>query len=467
MKIHINRDCQIVLDAVILQPETKPDIHNLQQSVTEKYNIPVPRYTSYPPANYFRAFSEEDYMKAVSQSNNCTDRHVSFYLHLPFCHHLCHYCACNSYAMRSPEVVSQYLKALHQEIDLLLPLIVSDRQVSQIHYGGGSPTAIAPDAIRLLNQHLLSVLDTIERPEIAIECHPGYLSLTSWKQLLEAGFTRFSIGVQDFDTDVLRIVNRRPSQEALPDIFSVLRDGGARINLDFLYGLPGQTTDSFCRTIDYAISLHPDRLVTFSYAHVPWLKRQQLVLEKAGLPTNEEKARMFLKAEQRLIEAGYVRIGMDHFVLPDDELYQAMCNGQLHRNFQGYCTRRTTGQVYAFGATGISQLETAYAQNTKDIDTYIATVNRGHLPVSKGYSLTTEEQQIRQVIEQLMCNYHMELPDDQINNPRLKEMADDGLITLRGNMVAMTKEGQPFVRNVAAAIDPLMQNTQKLFSKPI
>ena len=444
----------------------------VQQSIVDKYNVPVPRYTSYPPANFFGDFSEEYYRAAVLASNTATDRHLSFYLHIPFCRHLCHYCACNSYAMQSATVVEAYVKALHQEIDLLLPLLNREREISQIHYGGGSPTTLQPAVIQSLNQHILDSFPKIEQPEIAIECHPGYLSLEDWKGLVRAGFSRFSIGIQDFNEEVLRTVNRRPSQERLEEIFSVLHDGGASINLDFLYGLPHQTADGFCQSIEKAIALMPDRLVLFSYAHVPWLKKQQLILEKAGLPSNEEKKRMFDEAAQLLLDAGYVRVGMDHFVRPDDELYTALQNGQLHRNFQGYCTRRTTGQVYALGVTGISQLETAYAQNTKDIPAYIETVGNGHLPIKKGYALTREEQQVREVIDSLMCNYQVTLTDEQraavnFDAVRLQEMQDDGIITVSGNTICMVHQSSPFVRNVAALLDPLMQHTSKSFSKPI
>ncbi|MBQ8989295.1 MAG: oxygen-independent coproporphyrinogen III oxidase [Prevotella sp.] len=444
----------------------------MQQTILEKYNVPVPRYTSYPPANYFRELSEEEYTSAVQQSNGARDRNLSFYLHIPFCRHLCHYCACNSYAMRSEAGVADYVRALHQEMDLLLPLLERDRQIAQIHYGGGSPTSLQPAVIKSLNQHILTIFPKIESPEVAIECHPGYLSLSDWNGLVEAGFSRFSIGVQDFDERVLKTVNRRPSQERMQDIFAVLRDGGAHINLDFLYGLPHQTAAGFCRSIEQAIELQPDRLVMFSYAHVPWLKKQQLILEKAGLPTAEEKERMFDEAARLLLSAGYVRVGMDHFVRPDDELYTALQDGRLHRNFQGYCTRRTTAQVYALGVTGISQLETAYAQNTKDIDEYVSTVGGGHLPVKKGYLLSQEEQLVREVIDSLMCNYAVTLTGEQravvnYDEVRLAEMQADGIITIDGNTVRMTHESSPFVRNVAALLDPLMQHTTKSFSKPI
>ena len=454
-----------------MQPKTKLDTI-LKPNILEKYNVPVPRYTSYPPANYFRDLSEEEYVGAVRRSNDAKDRNLSFYLHIPFCRSLCYYCACNSYAMRSEAAVADYVKALHEEIDLIAPLLQRDRQVAQIHYGGGSPTSLQSTVINSLNQHILNLFPTIERPEVAIECHPGYLSLSDWRGLVEAGFSRFSIGVQDFDEKVLMTVNRRPSMERMEDIFGVLRDGGVHINLDFLYGLPGQSAASFCRTIAQAIRLQPDRLVMFSYAHVPWLKKQQLILEKTGLPTAEEKGRMFDEAAKLLSAAGYVRVGMDHFVRPDDELYTALQDGLLHRNFQGYCTRRTTAQVYALGVTGITQLDAAYAQNTKDIDEYIRTVRGGHLPVRKGYLLSRAEQLARQVIDSLMCNYAVTLTDEQravLNDDeqRLAEMQADGIIIIDGNTIRMTHESSPFVRNVAALLDPLMQHTTKVFSKPV
>lgn len=444
----------------------------MQEDIIAKYNVPVPRYTSYPPANYFRDFSEEEYVSAVHLSNDAYDRHLSFYLHMPFCRHLCHYCACNSYAMRNKATVDAYIEAMHREIDLVLPLLDTDRRIAQIHYGGGSPTAMPPTVIQSLNRHLLSGFATIDRPEIAIECHPGYLSLADWQALLAAGFTRFSIGIQDFDEQVLKAVNRQPAREDMAEVFSILRDGGAQINLDFLYGLPGQTAESFRASVARAVELQPDRLVLFSYAHVPWLKRQQLILERAGLPASAEKERMFDEAAALLQSAGYVRVGMDHFVRPSDELYSARRNGQLHRNFQGYCTRRTTAQVYAFGVTGISQLDTAYAQNTKDIGEYVATVNDGRLPVCKGYALTREEQLVREVIDGLMCNNAVTLTAAQravvnYDAGRLREMQADGIITVEGNSIRMTVESSPFVRNVAALLDPLMQHTTKSFSKPI
>uniref|UniRef100_A0AB33JU94 Coproporphyrinogen-III oxidase n=1 Tax=Prevotella sp. GTC17262 TaxID=3236797 RepID=A0AB33JU94_9BACT len=457
-------------------------IQNISQDIIDKYNVPVPRYTSYPPANYFEDFTEVDYLNAVDKSNTASDNHLSFYFHIPFCRHLCHYCACNSYSMQKPEIVASYVDALHKEIDLLLPHLNSNRKISQIHYGGGTPTTLDPMVIKELNDHLLSHFNTIDRPEIAIECHPGYLTLEKWEQLANCGFTRMSIGIQDFNEAVLKTVNRRPTCEPIEDVVALLRQSGIRFNMDFLYGLPGQTPESFAETIRQAIELHPDRLVTFSYAHVPWLKKQQLILEKAGLPTTSVKENIFATASQLLHEAGYKSVGLDHFVLPDDELYIAQQNHQLHRNFQGYCTRRTTAQVYAFGVTGISQLDAAYAQNTKNIAEYIEQTNHGQLTIRKGHALSDEERLTREVIETLMCNYrinwqeianHTQTSVEQLkaatayNEQKLQEFAADGIIRFDESHLEMTDDASPMVRNVAASLDPLMLKSDKSFSKAI
>ena len=453
------------------------------QDLLQKYNVPVPRYTSYPPANYFAdTFTNKEYEAAIEASNSAQPDHISFYVHIPFCRHLCHYCGCNSFAMMKPEVVERYISAIHQEIDRVKERLAPGRKISQIHYGGGSPTAMPVHYLKELNEHLLSDFDTIEQPEIAIECHPGYLDETYWQSLTEAGFNRFSLGVQDFNEKVLKTVNRRPALLPVETIFGILREKGARINMDFIYGLPFQTADSFSETIARAASLRPDRLVTFSYAHVPWVNKQQLILEKAGLPAGEEKSRMYQNAKELLNAAGYQTIGMDHFVLENDELYTAMQNGRLHRNFQGYCTRRTTGQVYAFGVTGISQLSSAYTQNSKDIHQYIERIESGTFAIAKGYTLNRDEQITREVIETLMCNYSLdwkELADrlslsvDEVkaatayNDDRLREFAEDGIIEYDSEQIRITPEGNLFVRNVAASLDKLMLHSNKSFSKPV
>lgn len=454
----------------------------MNETLFKKYNVPVPRYTSYPTANEFEPFDAPRYLKAVETSNDAAADNISFYIHVPFCRHLCHYCGCNSVAMAQPKRIEEYFETLHQEIDLLLPHLRKDRRISQIHYGGGSPSSMPLALIRGINEHLLSAFSTIDKPEIAIECHPGYLESNDWQYLLDSGFNRFSLGIQDFNTDVLRTVNRRPSLLPVADIMEILRKGGTKVNFDFIYGLPKQTTTEFVSTIQTAISLLPDRLVTFSYAHLPSLFKRQMILEKAGLPLQTEKLKMFEEASKMLQSAGYVPIGMDHFVLPDDDLNVALQHHTLHRNFQGYCPRRITAQVYAFGVSGISQLDAAYAQNTKDISSYMAQVNAGQLPIQRGYALAPWQRITREVIECIMCNNAINWHDmaqrlhvsvDEIkqaihyNEAELQTLQADGLIAFDADSVVITPDGLPFVRNVAAAFDPMMRHNHRLFSKPV
>ena len=447
-----------------------------------KYNRPVPRYTSYPPANFFGDYTEADYLEMVDKSNTARQNQISFYVHIPFCRHLCHYCGCNSYPQAKPEVIRAYVDALHREIDLVASHIDRHRQISQIHYGGGSPTSLPVSMIRELNEHLLSVAPVIDRPEIAIECHPGYLKENDWLQLSDCGFTRYSLGVQDFNDEVLKVVNRRPSLMPVPQIVNLLHSKGATVNLDFIYGLPLQSAFSFMTTITQAAMSRPDRLVTFSYAHLPQIFPRQQKLDRVGLPSDDEKSSMYEMASGILTAAGYQPVGLDHFVLPDDELAVALNQGQLHRNFQGYCTRRTTAQVYAFGVTGISQLDDAYAQNGRDISEYIDTINQGHLYIRRGYVLSDQQKLVREVIEMLMCNYSLCWSDvaarlgvsaDALREACgykenvFSEMQADGLLSFDDDHICVDTNGRPYVRCVAAALDPLLVNTDKKFSKPV
>lgn len=448
-----------------------------------KYNVPVPRYTSYPPANYFKeTFTPEDYKTEIEASNRSQPEHVSFYIHIPFCRHLCHYCGCNSTAMTDNKTVERYVSALHREISHVLQYINPNRKIAQIHYGGGTPTILPVYVLNELNDRLLTSFPHIDRPEIAIECHPAYLNENDWLSLAGAGFNRFSIGIQDFRETVLKAVNRRRSQLPLETVFQILKEKPVGINLDLLYGLPLQTADSFSETVTQAAALKPDRIVTFSYAHVPWVNPRQLILEKTGLPADEEKNRMYNRTGEILRKAGYETIGLDHFVRQTDELYTALQNRQLHRNFQGYSTRRTTGQVYAFGSSAISQLTGAYAQNSKDIEDYILRVETGGLATVKGYALSPKEQITREVITTLMCNLvvdfeqlseKLHLPSGTIKSAvrfdenKFRQFAGDGIIILTGNRIEITHSGRLYVRNIAAVLDNLHIESGKMFSRPV
>lgn len=455
----------------------------MKQHILDKYSIPVPRYTSYPPANFFSdSYTAEQYRDSVIDSNHSDPAHISIYIHLPFCFQMCYYCGCNAIHLTDRNIAKQYVDALKKEMQLVFPLLSKERKVSQIHYGGGTPTTYPVEVLKEINDLVFNEFDLIKDPEIAIECHPGYMSEEYWEKLPQIGFNRVSIGVQDFNHNVLKASRRKPSRLPVDKIMEGLHQQGVSVNLDFIYGLPLQTVESFSESIHEAIRLKPDRIVTFSYAHVPWIKPLQHILEEAGLPSVLVKEKLFNSASHLLQDAGYVPIGLDHFVLPDDELYTAFREKKLHRNFQGYCTRRTTGQVYAFGVTGISQLSASYSQNTKDIDTYMSQVGRNELPIQKGYALNREEQVTREVISSLMCNYYVSWQEIassfqispegvktmlNYDDKKLNEMAEDGLIDLDDEHITLCPEATPFVRNVAASLDKLMMNTDKQFSKPM
>lgn len=455
----------------------------MNQELLNKYSIPVPRYTSYPPANFFHeSFSEEDYRSAIIGSNIQNPQHISIYIHIPFCFQMCYYCGCNAQIYKGNKVARNYIEALKKELQIVLPLLDHNRKISQIHYGGGTPTSQPVAVLKEINDIILSGFDCIENPEIAIECHPGYMDEKYWSDLIDAGFNRVSIGVQDFDETVLKASNRKPSRLPIDKIMQILRNRSVSVNMDFIYGLPLQTPESFGATIEKAIALKPDRIVTFSYAHVPWVNELQKNLEKVGLPSTIDKNSIYESAKSRLIAAGYNTIGLDHFVRENDELYIASQTKTLHRNFQGYCTRRTTGQVYAFGITGISQLATAYCQNTKSLDQYMAAIEVGKLPVSKGYILNAEEQVTREVISTLMCNYtiswhelseRLNISEDIIKSSlnydakQLKGFAEDGIIEYDDMHITMRPEATPFVRNIAASMDKLMLNSDKHYSKSV
>jgi oxygen-independent coproporphyrinogen-3 oxidase len=457
----------------------------ISKQLLDKYNVPVPRYTSYPPANHFTdSFRESDYALMLSNSNNCEPQNIAIYIHIPFCEKICFYCGCNACSIGNGSQVDPYMEALKREIEMVSRLIDRKRLVSQIHYGGGTPNSIDVSYIQRLNEFLFSEFSFIERPEIAIECNPAYLDYKYADALLEAGFNRFSLGIQDFDREVLRHVNREPSAIPPAELFRYLKDKGNNvgINFDFIYGLPGQTVASFARTMQVAAGIKPDRLVTFSYAHVPWVKKHQLILEKRGLPGAEEKTNMFLAAYDLLTEKGYQPIGLDHFVLPADELYTSLQDGMLHRNFQGYCTRKTTGQVYAFGVTAISQLEGGYSQNRKEIKDYISDIKSGVLPVERGYTLTEEQKIAREAITTLMCNKklnikmlagELNIPVDRvrsslrIDEQALADLAADGLIEYAADDIRVTETGTFFIRNIAASIDRAYVEKVQTYSKPV
>jgi oxygen-independent coproporphyrinogen-3 oxidase len=449
-----------------------------------KYNRPGPRYTSYPPANFFTAgFTSHDYKKALVASNSDSPESISLYFHVPFCPQICHFCACNTDEMVKKSVVELYFKALLVELENVGALLSKSRKVTQIHWGGGTPNSVSFRYIEQVMEKINTFFTLHPKAEIAMECSPAYLSKEYINKLRSVGFNRISLGVQDFDDKVLEAVNRAKPKYPIEEIVADIREAGfAGVNIDLIYGLPLQTKESFLITVNRAINIRPDRIVTFSYAHVPWVKSAQKILEEYGLPSPEEKLEMLLTGYQQFLNAGYESIGMDHYALPSDDLAIAKNEKLLHRNFQGYCTKETTGQVYAIGSTGISQLHGAYAQNAKTTAQYIKLINETGFAIEKGHWMAENQKVIREVINEVMCNGQLDFNElasamklslneimkfSQFDAIKLDEFKEDNLLELSNNKLHVTEEGMMVVRNIAMALDPFLVENVNMYSKTI
>jgi len=457
----------------------KPENH-----LTEKYNVPVPRYTSYPPANFFvNEFNNEDYIRAIETSNHEWPDNISIYIHIPFCPKICHYCGCNTHLTRDTNKMRIYVDAVKKEILMVKKHLNPQRKVSQVHWGGGTPNSLPIEMVEEIMAQIHLSFSFIPNPEIAMECHPAMLDANYINALVKTGFNRISLGIQDFNPVVLKNVNRDAPEIPVEELVAMLRSHkNMGVNLDFIYGLPFQDVKSFSETIERAAKISPDRLVTFSYAHIPWIKKAQKILEKRGLPEATEKLAMFEAAFNILTQNGYTAIGLDHYAKSNDELSIAVKNRMLHRNFQGYCTRETTGQVYAFGATGISQMESAYSQNVKDTMQYVAAIEKGNFSIEKGYSLNKTEKIIKHVINEIMCNHFISwneaagkfgVSESDVKNTvafdenLLAGFVADGLINFEPGEIEVTDLGKFFVRNIAASFDPNLKNAMQKFSKAL
>lgn len=445
----------------------------LDHELIKKYDRPGPRYTSYPPANFFKpSFDPTNYVELL-QKSNCTQPHnMSFYFHVPFCPQLCNFCGCNSELMRDKVSVERYFTMLQKEFVTVAAYLDSSRPVSQIHWGGGTPNGVPmhyiTDVMNLVRSHFQLSPDA----EVAMECNPAYMTMEQIQQLTALGFNRISLGIQDFDAHVLSIIHRRSSKLPVEDVIKALHDNGMQVNLDFVYGLPTQTRDKFQQSIDKAIHLNPERIVTFSYAHVPWVKSAQKELEQYVLPSANDKLSLFHMAYERITDAGYEAVGLDHFARPQDEMAQALRKHTLHRNFMGYCTVNHAGQVYAFGASSITQIEDAYVQNNKNTDAYMDIIARQGIAPDKGYLLTEHDKVCRLVIEELMCNQFIDLDQlakqlsvsyEELLNittfspEKLQSMLDDHLVTWSNHQLTVLPPGRMILRNVAMLFDPLQQ----------
>ncbi len=383
---------------------------DLDFALLQKHDRPGPRYTSYPTAPQFSTeINPADLLEELAAESRDATRPVSLYFHLPFCESRCWFCGCTTVITRRTSLADAYLDTLERELDLTRPHLNPDSPITQLHFGGGSPTFLAPAAIRRLGDMIHARHRLAPDAEASVEIDPRRLTPAQARAYADLGCRRASLGVQDTNPRVQLAIHRVQPLAQTRSAFAMLRDAGyASIGVDLIYGLPYQTAETFARTLDDVIALGPDRLAVFSYAHVPWLKPAQRILERdRALPTPEAKLGLFLLALRRLTAAGYVHIGMDHFARPDDELAVAQRSGRLQRNFQGYSTR-AGASIHAFGLSSISQTARSYRQNTRDLDAYHAAVTAGRPPIERGLILSDEDVRRREIIVRLMCDRRLD-----------------------------------------------------------
>ena len=442
-----------------------------------KYNRPGPRYTSYPTAPVWNdAFGPRDLENVFDEAESAKTP-VSLYMHIPFCESLCLFCACNVVIEKNKSVAPPYLDVLKRETERISRSISKDRPVVQFHWGGGTPTYLSPEQIEDLFEFAREHFHFAPDSEIGIEVDPRVTSGAHLETLRKLGFNRLSMGIQDFHPEVQKAVHRLQPYETTRDLlFSARRLGFDSINVDLIYGLPYQTPESFARTVDQIIGLSPDRIALFSYAHVPWLKKQQGSFI-AHLPEGLVKFGIFRTGLLKFVEAGYLYIGMDHFAKPGDELAVSQQKRTLHRNFQGYTTK-AGADLYGMGITAISGIQSAYAQNYRDIPSWQKAVGERGLATMRGYHLSEEDRLRRAVISRLLC--HTVVVKDEISREfgvdfdeyfaeelrRFEPFREDGLVLQENGEIRATWLGRIFIRNLAMVFDPYLEK-QQLAAKPL
>ncbi len=439
----------------------------MDDAIAKYLNLRVPRYTSYPTAPHFSAEIGEAEMRGWLGALPA-DTRLSLYLHVPFCRQICWYCGCNMKLVARERPIAAYVGALIDEIHLVADALPGRFTVSQIHWGGGTPTTLSPEDFAFVDHALRDCFDIAADAEIAVETDPRSLTLETVEALARMGCNRASLGVQEFDETVQRAINRVQPCETVERVTGWLRDHGIRaINFDLIYGLPHQTKPMLLDTVRRAVGLAPDRIALFGYAHVPWMAKNQRMIEESALPDAAARFEMSEAAGDLIESLGYQRIGIDHFALPDDTLALAARAGRLHRNFQGY-TADDAGALIGFGASAISALPQGYAQNFVETGAYMRLVAQGRLPVAKGIAIDIDDEWRRAVIERLMCDFAVDF--EAIGSGRGKQARDwrkelellqpflaEGLIEQHGSRLAITARGRPLVRVIATAFDAYLK----------
>ena len=454
---------------------------NVNLDLVRKYNVAGPRYTSYPPATRFSDTVSWDALADELIENNRSPRPLSIYAHIPFCESLCWFCGCTTVITTQHERSELYLSYLDKEMRQMSALLHPERKTVQLHLGGGTPTFLSPAELRRLGAILHDNFKVAEDCEAGVEIDPRRLSREHLEALREIGFNRASLGVQDFNAKVQEAIHRIQPYEQTEFAINTARElGFESINVDLIYGLPHQTVETFTKTLEQVMELTPDRLAIFSYAHVPWIKPSQKILEQKILPTAEVKLELLKLAIEKLTANGdYVYIGMDHFAKPNDELAIAQKNKTLHRNFQGYSTRGDA-DIYAFGMSAISKTDNAYWQNKKEVPDYYADLDAGKQPLHRAYFLTEDDKIRRETIMRLMCHLTLNFSEierkfginfrdyfaSELNS--FGDMTVDGLVTISEDRIGVTSEGRIFIRNIARRFDATLPKEQeRRFSKTI
>ena len=468
-------------------------------SLIDKYNIPGPRYTSYPTVPYWENenFKSEKWQSTVIRAFNESNAEegISIYIHLPFCEQLCTFCACHKRITKQHSVETPYLESVLKEWNLYLDLFsqsaISNQQsaeqkaecgkqkakLKELHLGGGTPTFFSPENLKILLEGIFSTVEIAENPEFSFEGHPNNTTKEHLQTLYDLGFRRCSFGVQDYDLKVQKAINRIQPFENVKNVTEWAREIGYRsVSHDLVFGLPHQSWEAMELTIRKTLELKPDRLAFYSYAHVPWIKGVgQRGFDENDLPSGEEKRKLYENGKKLLQDLGYIEVGMDHFSLESDDLYQSLIQKKLHRNFMGY-TSSNTQLMVGLGMSAISDSWYGFAQNEKTVEDYQKRVEEGKIPVFRGHILNDEDLIIRRHILNLMCqlettftdkNTFAELPEAL---EKLKEMQEDGLVELGDNFVKITEKGRVFTRNVAMAFDLRMMRKMpetRLFSMTV
>lgn len=447
-------------------------------TLTKRYQVAAPRYTSYPTVPYWdeAGFNVEKWSQAIVRAFDISNHQdgISLYIHLPFCEDLCTYCGCNTRITKNHGVEKPYIDALLKEWQLYIKLFKSKPVIRELHLGGGTPTFFSADNLAFLINGLLK--DTIlhKDAEFSFEAHPGNTTKTHLKMLSKLGFKRLSLGIQDFDPVVQAVINRFQSVEQVESTTKLARQNGyTSINYDLIYGLPHQTFTGLSNTIEEVIRLKPDRIAFYSYAHVPWVKPGQRRYTEEDLPTSEAKQELYKLGRRKLKENGYIEIGMDHFTLETDSLYRAEKEGTLHRNFMGY-THQYSRVMVGLGVSSISDTWNAFAQNVKTVENYMEIVNGGEFPVFKGHILTETDLLIRKHILNIMCKGYTawtskELEDEAFARgiAKMRWLAHDGLIMLSPMQLQVTTIGKKYLRNICMSLDARLwekQPEKQLFS---